>query len=126
MGDWKFKVFLKDKQTDVIAEWLLGLPAKDRAKIRTRIAYLKTTLIWPKSFVKKYEPYKYIYEIRIQLGNRLYRPLGFFGPGAGKEFTLLIGAMEQGDRIIPHTAPTIAESRRKLILEEEGYTHDFV
>jgi hypothetical protein len=122
MEDWKFKVFLKDKTTNVIADWLNGLPKEDRAKIRTRINYLKTAQPpWPKTFCKKYVPYEKIYELLIQR----YRPLGFFGPGA-REFTLLIGAKEKGDKMIPKTAPETAESRRKLIIEEEGYTNDFV
>jgi hypothetical protein len=124
MGDWVFKVFLKNKTEDVIGEWLDGLPAKDRAKIRTRIGYLKTTQVWPQTWCKKYGPCD-IYELRIQLGNNLYRPLGFFGPGE-KEFTLLIGAKEQGDQIFPRMAPDIAEARRKLVLREKGYTNDFI
>jgi len=125
MADRIFKIFLKDKTTDVIGDWLAGLPAKDRAKIRSRISYLKTTAIWPQNWCKKYEPYDDIYELRIQLGNNLYRPLGFFGPGQN-EFTLLIGAKEQGDQIFPRAAPEVADARRKLILREKGYTDDFI
>ena len=121
MTDWKFKVFLNNKTTDVIGEWLSGLPGKDRAKIRVIINYLKTTQVWPKSYIKRYVPYHDIYELRI----KLYRPLGFFGPGE-KEFTLLIGAKEKGDRIEPINAPEIADARRTLILQDRGYINDFI
>ncbi len=125
MKIWAFKVFLKDKTTNVIEEWLEGLPTKAQVKIDERINYLAITPQWVRPYFDILHGYEGIHEIRVILQNIQYRLLGCFGPRE-KEFTLLIGSKEIGSKFNPASAPTIAQQRRKLILEDGSYTDDFI
>lgn len=125
MTDWKFKVFLKDKTTDVISEWLDGIPKNVKAKIERRINYLKITPQWVRPYFDILHGHDGIHEIRVIFSSIQYRILGCFGPKE-KEFTLLIGSKEIGDKFNPLSAPMIAEQRRKLILKDGSFTDDFI
>ncbi len=122
MKIWTFKVFLINKTTSAIEEWMRGLPTKVQVKIRTRIKYLEITNQWVRPYFDKLSGH--IHEIRIVHSNIQYRILGCFGP-AVKEFTLLIGAIEK-DWKLPKNTTTTAEERYKLISEDRSYTDDFI
>ena len=125
MKQWNFKVFITPRGANEIQDWLQGLPPKVCLKIRTGIKYLETEKIWPSNLCHKIIGYEKIYELLFYYGNVQYRPLCCFGPKK-KEFTLLIPAIEHGDRFEPKTAPETAVKRYKLIHEEEGHTDDFI
>ncbi len=91
----------------------------------TIVKYLETQRFFPKNYFSNYIGYADIYELKWIHNNIQYRPLGCFGPG-DKEFTLLIGAKEKGDRLEPIRAPEIAVRRRKLIHQDRRYIDDFV
>ena len=59
--------------------------------------------------------YSGICEIKFIVQNIQYRPLGCYGPEKN-EFTILIGAREEGDRFNPRNAPKIALIRRKEVI----------
>jgi hypothetical protein len=71
---------------------------------------------WGSNYFEQLKGYEGIYEVRFTVNNIVYRPLGCFAPFSG-DFTLLIGAKEQGDTFVPKTAPEIAEKRRDIIIE---------
>jgi len=112
---WTFKVFVDERGIDVIGKWRKDLPLGDKARIRVRLAYMKTVKIWEPPLVKKLQGKKYdpIYEIRISGDKVEYRPLGFFGPGK-HEFTLVIGARKKsGIRGKPSWEPQDARETAK-------------
>src|SRR5882672_2844489 len=111
---WTFRDFLDGHGRNVITPWLDELPPKAKAKINARLRHLAIDDHWPHPFVKKLGGYD-VYEITVQHFGIQYRPLGFYGPQRA-EFTLLLGAIEQGDRIRPPAAFDTAAERRKLVL----------
>jgi hypothetical protein len=126
MKIWNFKVFVSDRGTREIDDWLDGLPPKAKAKIKKRITYLEIWDIdkWKRPYISKLKGSDKIWEIRVEFNNIQYRPLGCLGPKSN-EFTLLIGAREKGDRLEPIDAIRIAEERCSLILEHERYTDEY-
>lgn len=120
---WHFKVFLKDKTTDVIEEWQEGLPTKAQVKIEERIKYLAITPQWVRPYFDILHGHDHIHEIRVIHNNIQYRILGCFS--GEKEFTLLVGAKEVNDRFEPLYAPTTAEQRR-ILIKDRSYIDDFI
>jgi len=51
--------------------------------------------------------------------NTQYRILGFRGP-EDRQFTLLIPAIEQGDKFVPATAPSIARTRMAIVIADRS------
>lgn len=121
MSEWTFKVFLKDKDHDVINDWIDGLPQKVQARIEARISYLRVTDNWVRPYFDKLSGH--IHEIRVVHGRIQYRILGCFGPG--REFTMLIGAVEKDWKLPKHTEE-IAEERYKLVSEDRGYADVYI
>lgn len=123
---WGFKVFVSNRGDREIDDWLDGIPAKAKAKIKKRITYLEVWEIerWKRPYVAKYKGSDGIWEIRVVFDNVQYRLLGCFGP-KDNEFTLLIGGREKGGRLEPVDAITTAEKRRQLICQGEGYTDEY-
>jgi hypothetical protein len=124
MNKWIFKVFLNNKNDDVISDWIEEQPIKVRVKIKTRVKYLAITQNWPDDFCHKWIGSDHIFEIRTRHGGIQYRLLGFFGP-SDKEFTFLIGATKR-NKLEPMNAPSVAEKRRELVIKDRGYIDDFI
>ncbi|MGD0883576.1 MAG: type II toxin-antitoxin system RelE/ParE family toxin [Thermodesulfovibrionales bacterium] len=122
---WRIKVFIKDRGTDVIREWLKDMPRGAQIEVNTRLRYLRTLKTWKgRPLSAKRKGTGDIYEIIISWNKNQYRPLGFFGPKED-EFTLLIGAQEKDWKLEPKNADEIAERRRKLILEGGDNIDDY-
>ena len=124
---WRFLDYLDARGTNPIRTWLDDLPdRKAETKIRTLLLNLTALPRLEPPYVKPITGYDGIFEIRVGRQGIQYRPLGCYGPGRG-EFTLLIGATEQGDEIRPPRAFEIATGRRVIILNERSRTcdHDF-
>jgi hypothetical protein len=103
-------------QTDLIDEWLSGLPSRERRRIRVILAYLEGQRTWRNiPYIKKLTDCDDIYEIIITVNNIQYRPLGCYGPGKD-EFTLLVGASKKGRVWAPKDARSTAMKKAKLIL----------
>ncbi len=125
MRYYTFKTFRKRNNLhSEIEKWLNSLPVSGRAAIERRVSYLEVTLRWPMNYARKYKSHKKLYEIKVIHKNTQYRPLGFFGPGP-REFTLLVGAEEHGDKLDPKNAPKLAVNRMDLINKDRGYLDDF-
>jgi hypothetical protein len=124
MSNWKIKTFITARGTDVIQKWLDDLPIKAQVAIDERIRFLATLQHWERPFAAKLKGYDDIWEVIVQSERVQYRPLGCFGPGE-KVFSLLIGAVEKGNRFEPKDAPTTAEKRKNLVYQNERYLDEY-
>jgi len=121
---WTIKVYSNDKETSALDKWFKNIPEEAWIEINTRLRYLRTQKIWERPWAAKLKKVKDIYEIRVKSENVQYRPLGFFNTNL-KEFTLLIGAIEKGNKFEPHDADKTAEKRRNLIVEGKKYAINY-
>lgn len=63
-----------------------------------------------------------LYKLRLRCQNRELRPLLCRGPiGERLDYTLLLGAIEVGDRLKPHDAEGRAAENRRLLMENPGW-----
>jgi hypothetical protein len=117
------KDFVDARGVNVIREWLQGLPTAARVKINVRIQYLEATAHCEPQYASQLRgECAGLMEIRIVASNVQYRPLGWYGPER-REFTLLFGAIEKGNRLEPRSACAIA-LERKTQIGERGRTRD--
>lgn len=124
MKEWTFKIF-GEKKSDV-DDWMNNdLSSKAHARMDTIINHMEITKDWTRTaYFSPIRGHRGIYEIKFTVQSIQYRPLGCYGPGK-KEFTILIGAKEQGDRFNPIRAASIAENRRNDILEGREQIHEY-
>jgi hypothetical protein len=125
MALWTFKCFLSEQRRDLIDEWYQELPPAAQAKFDTLLEHLRDTphAQWNSDIVCRLTDSDGIYEIRFKIRNVLYRPLGFFGPNR-HEFTLLVPAREQGNRFVPRNAISLAEDRKRIVLQDKERAHE--
>jgi Phage derived protein Gp49-like (DUF891) len=125
MAFWTFKDYLNQAAENEVRAWLDSLSKKARIKIDLRIRYLENVQHFHREpqYVKRLVGYEGIYEIRVVYAGDQYRPLGCYGPAQG-EFTMLIGAMEVGDRFEPKSAPDLAVQRMQIILSDRSRVCD--
>lgn len=117
--EWTFFDFT-DGEANPIAEWLgdrREVSIKAKAKIDRILLQLAETPLWARPLASNLDGFDGIVEIRIRYMNVQYRLLGFRGP-RDRQFTLLFSAVEQGDEFIPRNAPTIAENRMRLVIDD--------
>jgi hypothetical protein len=128
--EWAFKNFLDREGRNLIKAWLdsRDVRVKAKAKLNARIRHLSISdhSEWPRPWFQKLEGYEGVFEIKMIQQNIQYRPLGFFGPGQ-RQFTLVLGAIEVGNRITPPDAFRTAERRMKDVQENRNgiCDHDF-
>lgn len=122
--EWKFKVFVSLSGTNEIEKWLNTLPKRDKVKIDKIIRHLELEKTLKEPYVKPLTGYTGLFEIKVFSGRVQYRPIGCYGPKR-REFTILIGAIEKGDKFIPRNAPDTAFARSTKI-QEEKHTDDYV
>jgi len=120
-----FKCYVDAGGDDVIDDWYNELPAKAQAKFDTLLEHFRDNpnTKWGSNHFKPLVGYDGIFEIRFQVLNVLYRPLGCFGPQQA-EFTFLIGAREQGDRFVPPNALEQAVARKMTIRLDGNRAHE--
>lgn len=125
MSLWIFKCYCSPSDQDPVGDWYNGLSDVARAKFDTRLEFFRDNphTSWGPERFKPLVGFEGIYEVRFQVKNVLYRPLGYFGPGR-REFTFLVPAREQGDRFVPRDAPELAEQRKKKIELGEASTYE--
>jgi hypothetical protein len=125
MALWTFKCFVSQSGRDLIDEWYSGLPTKAKVKLDSLLEHFRDNPHhkWGANYFKPLTGYDGIFEIRFQILNVLYRPLGYFGPQRG-DYTFLIGAWEQGDDWVPEGAPDIAVKRRAIVIANEKRAHE--
>lgn len=116
MPIWTFKKYISSSGQDPIGDWYQELPPKAAARFDVILGFLRDNpnTQWPSEWFSPLTGYTGIFEIRFNVNNVLYRPLGYFGPTA-KVYTLLVPAREQGDKFVPKNAPILAVERKRLI-----------
>lgn len=109
----------------MIDEWYAELPPKAQAKFDNLLEHFRDNPHhkWGSNYFKSLVGFDGIFEIRFQIMNVLYRPLGCFGPRR-EDFTFLMGAREQGDRFVPADAPARAVERQDVIRLHEDRAHE--
>jgi Phage derived protein Gp49-like (DUF891) len=63
-------------------------------------------------------------EIRVKANRVQHRVFGFFLTEA-KQFVMLIGSKKKGKNYIPRDAIDTARKRRKLVLADRSYIHEY-
>ena len=117
---WTFRDFVTPGGENVIHAWLHAQKPKARARINTVIAHLEAS---PRTewgdYIKGLSEGECagLLEIRVTFNNIQYRPLACYGPGR-QEVTILLGAIERGDRFEPRSACRTAQANRRLITEK--------
>lgn len=127
MSIWTFSDYLSERGTNEIYAWLNSrdVPKGAKAKINARIISLQGFPIFPEQYFSAYKGWDDIYELRITFSGVQYRPLGCYGPGGRRQFTLLVGGIEKGK--IPKRLLEIADERRKIVHADSARitSHDF-
>ena len=117
MAVWTFYDFLDVRGVNLIRAWLDALPDKARAKIDTRILFMQAIGIWPEQYVSAIRGWPGLVELRVVSAGNQYRPLGFYGP-QGREFTLVLGAIEKGK--LPKRVLEAASDNRRIVLADRS------
>lgn len=102
---WTFFDYVTAGGKNVFADWLDDQPFEAQEDIEQTIRYLEVTERFGRKVVKKLsgKNAKGILEIRVKSNNVQYRPLICFGPDR-HQITLLLGAIEKGDKFVPKDA----------------------
>ncbi len=101
----------------VIAEWRAGLTTRSKARFDQKIDMLATAGMHlpPKLLAGPINKTRHIYKLKIH-ADIMLRPMLCKGPFAmEREFTLLVGATEVQNRLIPD--PSIAVENREILLK---------
>lgn len=110
---WTFKDWVDGRGENTIRRWLSDQPLKARLKLDAILRHLRLQerLGYP---LKKVKGYDGVFEIVVESFKVQYRPLGGYG-SQPKTFVLVLGAIEQNDRIQPPDAFASAEQRVGLL-----------
>jgi len=115
MPVWTFLDFVDDAGESMFEKWLLSQPPDAQAHIANRILTMEGLENWLPKWATKLVDWDGLVELRISFNKVQYRPLGMYRPG--RQFVLLCGAIEKGDKI-PRRLLETADTRRKLIERE--------
>jgi hypothetical protein len=119
---WTFRTYVSPAGRDQIEKWYRSQSADVQAAFDTVLEYLEQRERdeWRRpDFDKLSQRYKELAELRFEVSNVQYRPLGFFGP-ARAEFTILVPAKKKGKVYDPRDALETALKRRKEVLRHAG------
>lgn len=115
MNVWTFYDFLDGRGFNLIRQWLDGLPVGARAKINTRIVFMRAIPVWPEQYISALKGWPALLELRVVSSGSQFRPLGFYGPGR-REFTLVLGTIEKGK--LPKRVLEAADENRKIAIAD--------
>ena len=122
MAAWELYDYRDSNGKNRIAEWSRTLQKPDLARFNRKLKMLEDNgpALGPRLLAGPIEGHAHIYKLRIN-GRVALRPLLCKGPiKIEKEFTFLIGALEQDRKLQPPNAPSQAEDRRKEIIADNG------
>lgn len=119
MAVWAWMDYIDPSLENQISQWRAGLPNRARGKFDQRLDRLAglPKEEWPILWAKPLQGVQGVFEIRFEVGNVQYRPLFCFGP-ENSQLSLLAGAVEQDDKLVPRGIAKKAESR-KLEIEAD-------
>jgi hypothetical protein len=127
MPEWTLYDLLPSGATDgVVIAWRDAIKSRKlRSKVwaefcaRWRHMRLLNQGQWPPTWTEQLSGHPGIFEMRLKVSQRQYRPLFFFGPGRG-EITFLFMAHEVGDKFVPKDAPQRAEHARDDVVNRRS------
>ena len=114
---WTFRSYVFPNGEDEVAIWYGSQSTKVRATFDRRLHDLQQMAPheWREPYTKQLEGNcDGLVEIRFKADRVQHRPLGFYGPDK-LEFTIVLCAIEQGDRFDPLDACVIALRRKDEI-----------
>ena len=112
---WEFFDYVSAGGRNNIREWLDGLPLSVQFDIDARIRFLEVTKEFSRTHVKPLRgDCKGLMELRVKSNKVQYRPLCFYGP-KDRQITILLGAIEKGDRFVPKNACKTALKRKSVV-----------
>ena len=124
-----FRDYVDARGENAIRPWVEGCSQGARARLRVILDHLAGESDWRRSpYVEPLKgPGKGLLEIKFINKDTQYRPLICRGPGAA-EATFLIGAIEEGDQLMPRSAIKTAQARKKIVSKNMMRTcaHDYV
>ena len=115
----KFNLFdyLGQSGTNEIREWTKNLQKPEIAKLNIKLDMLEHKGLDLLPNILTGSPTAGILKLRVK-GNKQLRPMLCRGPfDKGKEFTLLIGAIEKNFKFVPSKADEIANDRKETIIK---------
>jgi hypothetical protein len=120
---WEFLASGNDR---VIRKWFKveDITPQERAKLDVALNHLRTldlALVSHKLLAGPLRGTK-IYKLRLRCNNRELRPMLCRGPvGERLDYTLLLGAIEVGNRLNPYNAEDRAAKNRELLIENPNW-----
>ena len=117
MNLWTFKGFIDESGVNVIDEWYKELPKKAQTKMDWILDLFapRPNNLWIAKYFKKVRSYDNLFEVRFEIQDIVYRPLGSFAPLRG-DFTFTIGTTKKrNDVLIPKDAENIALKQLDII-----------
>ena len=122
---WRFFDFLSQSGKNEIRQWLREQEPVVRTKVNALIRNLEKL---DRAFKREDKvgllnkppcEGEHLIELRVKVNNVQYRPIGWYGPDT-RQVTLLLGATEKGDELVPKRACSIAIKRKQIVIQDKG------
>jgi hypothetical protein len=126
---WTFLCYLLLNESglvDIIDEWYRGQSGEVQGEVDAVVESLK---IIPRKFWRRpayralHGNWDGLHAIAIRAGEEQYRIVGFFGPAADGEFTLLVPFKKGDDPDYAQSCPK-AQARMAMALQDRDRTHE--
>lgn len=114
---WTLASYVSAAGARPFEKWLADLPEDARAAIDERLLMMEAMERWPEKWASSYKGRPGIVELRIPFNKVQYRPLGAYSPHLRRNFVILAGAIEKGDKI-PTSDLDAAERRLKDLAQD--------
>ena len=130
---WSFLDFVDANGVNQMKAWISELPVGERIaagdRFRQLLLHLRGERVLNDPHYTKMlrGSCTGLMELRFKTARNVpYRPLAFYGPEQG-EITLLMGAIEHNNRLVPPNACQTALERKSLVERDRKYVvaHDF-
>lgn len=133
---WTIKDYVDDSGTNLILEWVRGIPDKKaRQRFVTLLRNIENT---PPPLKREHKvatlshDCEGLLEIIFEVKKVQYRPIGFYGPGE-REITLLVGATKKSrgkrnqSEFDPSNACSLGQRRKQEVLKDHkrAVDHDY-
>lgn len=123
---WTFRCYVSEQESvDFIDEWYAGLPDEVQGEVDATLEILRIIprRYWRMPLYRDLRNWDDLHAIRIKSGEDHYRIVGFFGPDAENEFTLLVPFKKDDDPDYIASC-TEAQMRMTTVLANPGSSHE--
>lgn len=123
MNPWTFWDCLSDSRRNVIREWIAGQPSGVGPRLKAALNALLLELEQVRGpFDRSHgvgqlrgDTCKGLFELLLKVDRTQFRVIGCYGPRPRGEFTLLLGAVEKGNRFTNSEVCRTGQQRRAKI-----------